>query len=229
MCVAESLAAVCTFRPVGSGPVFGSAWSGVALSLAALRLFRSARDVSGAKGLGVLVGLPLPGNALMGRGGLGDCSSFTSGCMLAPDLGAILELKSFQDAWSGVFWVRDVCRLDLDSGVPCSENDAAISAAIAIATATVFATLGRGCLTFWGALRHEEGGGGAVCHGGVLVVVRKKERARKRRRNKQNELCVPRGRGPINRCTVACESAFAAGRLRKQVRSYLKSCQQYQQ
>ena len=79
LCMAESLAAVCISGPVVSGAAFAIALSGGALSLAALRLLRSARDVRGAKGLGDAVGLPLAGNALIARGGLGDRSSFTSG------------------------------------------------------------------------------------------------------------------------------------------------------
>ena len=79
LCIAASLDAVCVSRPVVSGAAFAIAWSGVALSVAALRLLRSARDVRGAKGRGDAVGLPLAGNALIACGGLGDRSSFTSG------------------------------------------------------------------------------------------------------------------------------------------------------
>lgn len=89
LCMAEFLAAVCISGPAVSGAAFAIAWSGVALSLAALRLLRSARDVRGAKGRGDAVGLPLAGNALIARGGLGDRSSFTSG---VPCSGLMLSL-----------------------------------------------------------------------------------------------------------------------------------------
>jgi hypothetical protein len=82
------------------------------LSLAALRLLRSAREVRGAKGRGGRVGLPLAGNGLMCRGGLGERSSFTSGSMLARGIGLMFELRSSQSAESVA---------PCNSGVPCSD------------------------------------------------------------------------------------------------------------